>query len=265
MKPSRSLGVRANTESKIPARGYFEVTTLDQPCPEAKGWMTFADNYIDRLFLAHMKEGRPVTVLMVDDHRIVLDGLVSLLESDPHFLITDAVSSAEEALRSVNRQAPDILLTDYSLPGMNGLDLARKVKRDFPAVKVVILSMHDEAHLVKDILKEGVDGYLLKNIQQTELKNALKQVFMGMPYVSPEITRLLVYDLHHPQQEPELLTDREKDVLRLISREYSNKQIAEELFISERTVETHRKNIFRKTNTSSLVGLIKFAMARKLI
>lgn len=212
-----------------------------------------------------MKGGRRAKIVLVDDHRIVLDGLVSLLESDPDFLILAALSSGEEAQDFLKNDQPDILLTDYTLPGISGLELMRQVKKDYPKIKVVLLSMHDEAHLVKAVLKEGVDGYLLKNIQQIELKNALKQVMLGMPYVSPEITRLLMHDLNHPTEEPSLLTDREKDILRLIAKEYSNKQMAEKLFISERTVETHRKNIFRKTNTTSLVGLIKFAFANNLI
>jgi two-component system nitrate/nitrite response regulator NarL len=209
-------------------------------------------------------QGKRIKIVLADDHRIVLDGLVSLLESDPDFIVTAALGSGEEVLEFIKNDQPDILLTDYSLPGISGLDLTRIIKRDHPKVKVVALSMHDEAHLVKGILKEGVDGYLLKNIQQFELKNALKQIMMGMPYVSPEITKLLMRDLSNPPEEGALLTERERDILRLISRELSNKQIAEKLFISERTVETHRKNIFRKTNTTSLVGLIKYAFANNL-
>jgi two-component system nitrate/nitrite response regulator NarL len=209
--------------------------------------------------------GKRIKVVLVDDHRIVLDGLVSLLESDPDFLVLAALGSGEAALEFFKQEQPDILLTDYSLPGMSGLDLTRAVKKTYPVVKVVTLSMHDETHLVKDVLKEGVDGYLLKNVQQFELKNALKQVMLGMPYVSPEITRLMMNDMNNPTQEATLLTERELDILRLIAKENSNKQIAEKLFISERTVETHRKNIFRKTNTTSLVGLIKYAFANNLI
>ncbi len=212
-----------------------------------------------------MKGGKRVKVVLVDDHRIVLDGLVSLLENDPDFVILAALDTGEEVLEFLKKDQPDILLTDYSLPGISGLELTHIVKRDYPKIKVVALSMHDEAHLVKGILKEGVDGYLLKNIQQFELKNAIKQVMLGMPYVSPEITKLLMHDLNHPAEGMSLLTDRERDILTLIAKEFSNKQIAEKLFISERTVETHRKNIFRKTGATSLVGLIKFAFANKLI
>ena len=212
-----------------------------------------------------MKGGKGVKVILVDDHRIVLDGLVSLLESDADFVVLAALTSGEEVIEYLRKVVPDILLTDYSLPGISGLDLARRVKKEYPKIKVVVLSMHDEAHLVKDLLKEGVDGYLLKNIQQFELKSALKQIMMGMPYVSPEITKLLVNDLSNPSADSVQLTERERDILRLIAKEYSNKEMAEKLFISERTVETHRKNIFRKTNTSSLVGLIKYAYEHSLI
>jgi DNA-binding NarL/FixJ family response regulator len=205
-----------------------------------------------------------IKLLIVDDHRIVLDGLKSLFDQDDQFEIIGAASSAEEALRFLQVRIPDILLTDFRLPGLNGLELAMAVKQKFPSIKRVILSMHDEALLVKQILKEGIDGYLLKSIQQSELKMALHQIMDGYPYVSPEITRLVLADMNS-EQPGQLLSERERQVLTLIARECSNKQIAEKLFISERTVETHRKNIFRKTNTSSLVGLIKYAFANKLI
>ena len=205
-----------------------------------------------------------IKLLIVDDHRIVLDGLKSLFDQDNQFEIIGAASSAEEALRFLQSRIPDILLTDFRLPGLNGLELAMLVKQKFPSVKRVILSMHDEALLVKQILKEGIDGYLLKSIQQSELKLALHRIMDGYPYVSPEITRMVLADMNN-QQPDQLLSERERQILNLIARECSNKQIAEQLFISERTVETHRKNIFRKTNTSSLVGLIKYAFANRLI
>ena len=205
-----------------------------------------------------------IKLLLVDDHRIVLDGLKSLFDQDSQFEILGAVGSAEEALTFLQKHQPDIVLMDYSMTGMTGLQLATIVKEKYPGVKRVILSMHDEVVLVNQILKEGVDGYLLKSIQQAELKMALRQIMDGYPYVSPEITKMMLSNLNS-EQPAELLSERERQVLNLIAKEYSNKQIADELFISERTVETHRKNIFRKTNTNSLVGLIKYAFANKLI
>lgn len=210
------------------------------------------------LTLSVVKESR-IKVVLVDDHNIVLDGLVSLLQKDESFEVMGAVSSAEAAVDLLKKKQPDILLTDYSLSGMTGMELARLAKEKYPLIKVILLSMHDEAHIIKTALKQGIDGYMLKNIPQEELKGALRHVAKGLPYVSPEVTQLLMKEMNKPKEEAPLLTERERDVLRLISKEYSNKEIAEELFISERTVETHRKNIFRKTNTSSLVGLIKYA------
>jgi two-component system, NarL family, nitrate/nitrite response regulator NarL len=206
----------------------------------------------------------PIKLFLVDDHHIVLDGLKSMFDQDDRFEILGSASSAEDAFLLMDKKSPDILLTDYSLPGITGLELCVKVKAKFPTTKRVILSMHDEGGLVKQILKEGVDGYLLKSIQQTELKSALLQIAKGMAYVSPEITKLVLTDLSNDQPE-ELLTEREREILSLIAKENSNKQIAEKLFISERTVETHRKNIFRKTNTTSIVGLIKYAFTNNLI
>jgi two-component system, NarL family, nitrate/nitrite response regulator NarL len=212
-----------------------------------------------------MNGSRLIRVVLVDDHHIVLDGLKSLLESDPEFSIIAALQSAEEVLEFLKKDQPDILLTDYTLPGISGLDLFKRVRASYPKIKVAVLSMHDEASLVRNVLKEGVNGYLLKNIQQFELRNALKQISMGFPYVSPEITRIMMMELKQPEQKSELLTEREKEILKLIAKEFSNKQMAEKLFISERTVETHRKNIFRKTNTNTLVGLIKFAFEHNLV
>ncbi len=212
-----------------------------------------------------MNATSPIKVLLVDDHHIILDGLTSLIATDPQFHVIASLQSGEQVLEFLQHDQPDILLTDYSLPGMTGLELFKKVKSSFPKVKVAILSMHDEASLVRNILKEGVNGYLLKSIQQFELRNALKQIAMGYPYVSPEITRIMMTELNQPEQKGDLLTDREREILRLIAKEYSNKQMAEKLFISERTVETHRKNIFRKTNTNTLVGLIKFAFEHNLV
>src|SRR5690606_30676561 len=151
-----------------------------------------------------------------------------------------------------------------NMPGMDGLSLIHTIKRTKLSMKIIVLSMHDEVHLVKEILRSGVEGYLLKKDTHLELLTAINEVKNGRLFLSSDINKLLVKNLQNPD-EGRLLTDREREILKLIAKEYTNKQIAEELFISERTVETHRKNIFRKTGTSSMVGLIKFAYANNLI
>jgi DNA-binding NarL/FixJ family response regulator len=205
-----------------------------------------------------------IRILLVDDHQIVLDGLRSLLDKDPSFDVLGTFNDPQKALSYISTQSPDILLTDYSMPQMSGLELIQKAKALQPGIKSVLLSMHDEPSVVREAMKQGINGFLLKNIQQVELKEALRKIYTGLMYISAEITTQLLH--HHviDDEEPKL-TERELEILKLITKEFSNKQIADKLNISERTVETHRKNIFRKTETSSLVGLIKYAYANKLV
>ncbi len=203
-------------------------------------------------------------IFLTDDHAILLDGLVNLLSKEDSFEVVGTAGTVQEATDQLTRLKVDLLITDYNLPDGDGLSLVQKVKRKYPTIKVIVLSMHDEAHLVKEILKEGVDGYILKKDSHEELINAVNAVKNGKIYLSNEINKMLMTGLHGTE-ETKLLTSREREILQLISKEYTNKQIAEELFISERTVETHRKNIFRKTGTNNLVGLIKFAYANNLI
>ena len=197
-------------------------------------------------------------VLLVDDHTIMLDGLIALLKTDEEIEIVGTAGTVSDAMTFLKMNHVDVLVTDYNLPDDDGLSLVRKVKRLWPEIKILVLSMHNETHLVKEILKEGINGYVLKKDSKDELIDALYSVKKGNLFVSNEINSMLVRNLHQPDDQ-KLLTERELEILKLIAKEYTNRLIAEELFISERTVETHRKNIFRKTKTSSLVGLIKFA------
>jgi two-component system nitrate/nitrite response regulator NarL len=203
-------------------------------------------------------------IIIVDDHAILLDGIKSILEKEQHLRVDRTFQSAEEALRYFETEDTDLLITDFNLPGMDGLSLIHTIKRMKPDMHIVVLSMHNEVHLVKEILKAGVNAFILKNDSHKELLLAIEEVMAGKIFLSSDVNRMLIQNLQNPD-EGKLLTDREREILKLISKEYSNKDIAEKLFISERTVETHRKNIFRKTGTSSLVGLIKFAYANNLI
>lgn len=203
-------------------------------------------------------------ILLVDDHTILLDGVKSLLSQEDDLQVVGQAGSAEAALEFLKKQDVELIITDYSMPGMDGLSLLNTVKRIAPNTKIILLSMHDEVHLVKEILKAGVNGYVLKKDTHKELLTAIRDVKHGKVYLSSDVNKLLIMNLNNPD-EGKLLSDREREILKLIAREYTNKNIAEELFISERTVETHRKNIFKKTGTNSLVGLIKFAYANNLI
>ena len=215
-------------------------------------------SFVGRNRLAGMK------IYLTDDHAILLGGLIKILSTEEDFEVVGSAGNVAETLEDLTRLNVDLLITDYNLPDDDGLTLVRRARTKYPSLKIIVLSMHDEAHLIKEILKEGVDGYILKKDSHEELVNAVRAVKNGRVYLSSDVNTMLMKGLHS-NDEQRLLTDREREILKLIAREYTNKQMAEELFISERTVETHRKNIFRKTKTNNLVGLIKFAYANNLI
>lgn len=203
-------------------------------------------------------------IFLTDDHAILLGGLIKILSAEDDLEVVGSAGTVKETLDSLTQKTIDLLITDYNLPDDDGLTLVRRVKQKYPDVKIIVLSMHDEAHLIKEILKEGVDGYILKKDSHEELVSAVRAVGNGKVYLSSDVNSMLMKGLNgHGEQK--LLTDREREILKLIAKEYTNRDMAEELFISERTVETHRKNIFRKTGTNNLVGLIKFAYANNLI
>ncbi len=179
-------------------------------------------------------------------------------------IYTTTAGSVGETMEKLTQTKVDLLITDYNLPDEDGLALVQKVKRKYPNMKILVLSMHDEAHLVKEILKEGVNGYMVKNDSHKQLITAIYAIKSGSTYLSSQINDILIKGLNG-EGEQKLLTTREREILKLIAKEYTNKDIAKELFISERTVETHRKNILRKTRTHNLVGLIKYAYANNLI
>lgn len=205
-----------------------------------------------------------MTILLVDDHRILLDGLKFLIQNQPEVSQVDTANTVEEALAKVRTQIPDLIISDISIPEIGGIAFAQKVKFLFPQVKLIFLSMHEEPYRVKEALSIGAEGYVLKKAAHEELLKALREVAEGGMYFSAEIQKILIKRMRFPEDE-RILTDREKEVLTLIFAELSNKEIGEKLHISERTVETHRKNIYQKTKTNTLVGLLKFALENNLV
>lgn len=213
-----------------------------------------------------MKSGK-ITLGIVDDHQIVIDGLTSLLKGHDKFRFAFATTNPAEVVNTIKEKPVDILLTDVMMPVLPGNQLARQVRERYPEVKILALSMSGQGDLVNDMIEHAdIAGYVLKNIGKQELVNALEKIAGGGIYFSEEvIEELQKTSTRKKQKEEAHLTGREIEIIRLIEKEYNNKQIAETLFISERTVETHRKNIFRKTDTSSVIGLVKYAYEHKLI
>jgi len=212
---------------------------------------------------------KPTTIQLafVDDHQIVIDGLMSLLKGHERFRFAFATTDSKSVLDKLKEHTVDILLTDVMMPGMNGNELAKAVKKQFPHIKILALSMSGEGDIVNEMINDAdISGYVVKNIGKQELIAALEKIAEGGIYFSDEVIQEMQRSNKRKKQNEEAhLTEREIEIIRLIEKEMNNKQIAEALFISERTVETHRKNIFRKTNTNSVIGLVKYAYEHKLI
>ena len=204
---------------------------------------------------------------IVDDHQIVIDGLKSLLLGHEQFQVAIECTQPLQMIELLEKKRVDILLTDIMMPGLNGAELSKEVRQKYPAIKILALSMSGQGDQVNQMIDEAdISGYVLKNIGKQELIRALEKISNGGIYFSDEVLNEMARasELKKDHEEAHL-TAREIEIIRLIEKEMTNKQIAETLFLSERTVETHRKNIFRKTNTSSVIGLIKYAYEHKLI
>lgn len=208
-----------------------------------------------------------ITLALVDDHQIVIDGLMSLLKGHERFRFAFASTDPLEVPALLHQHPVDILLTDVMMPGMPGNELAKLVRKKYPSIRILALSMNGEGELVNEMINDAdISGYILKNTGKLELIEALEKIAAGGIYFSDEVISALKRTSDKKKTGDDAhLTTREIEIIRLIEKEYNNKLIAETLFISERTVETHRKNIFRKTNTSSVIGLVKFAYEHKLI
>jgi DNA-binding NarL/FixJ family response regulator len=212
---------------------------------------------------------KKIKVLLVDDHQLIIDGLKSLMKNAGEIEITGTANNGREALRVLEILTIDVVLMDIDMPVMNGIDALKEIKKGKPAIKVIILSMHDESGMIKNLLALGADGYLLKSTSQDELIRAIKKVSDGNKYFSTEVTLSLLNGSQSnsqlPKQQAEILTTREEEILKLIAEGYSNKEIGTRLFISHRTVDTHRTNLMKKLNTSNIAGLISYAIKSGLI
>jgi len=214
------------------------------------------------------EETKMINILIADDHQMFIDGLKALLRREKNIYIAGEVSNGLDALEFIKRQQPDLLITDISMPGMSGVELTRQVKQHYPEVKVLVLSMYNDREIVGEILMSEAEGYILKNTGRQELINAIQRIADNSTYYSNEVLNIMMTRLKRQkaiEKNTAQLTTREIEIVKLIMEEYSSEEIAGKLFISKRTVDTHRKNIIQKTSTRTLVGLIKFAIENNLV
>jgi DNA-binding NarL/FixJ family response regulator len=212
-----------------------------------------------------------IKLFIADDHKIIRDGIRALLKDMVDIEIVGEAQDGLEAIKILETLSVDVVLMDISMPGINGIDCTRKIKATWPELKVLVLSMSKEDEHIKKMLEAGALGYILKNTGKEELISAIKMVSEGKFYFSNEITDSMMKDYIFQNNEKSNhqkvveLTEREKQVLILISKEFTNAEIALELFISIRTVDAHRRNLLEKTGCRNTAGLMKYAMENHFI
>jgi len=206
-----------------------------------------------------------IRLVLADDHPMIRAGFKTLLAQSSDVEVAGEAGSGQELIKVVTSVNPDVALIDVNMPGMNGLEAMEKLHASFPQIKFIILTMHEEREYVQKALKAGADGYLLKNIDRDELVNAIHTVFKGGKYFSPEITAILADTVARPSSAGAEITPREKEILVLVAKGHSTKQIADQLGISIRTVETHRINMLKKLEVNNSAELIRKAFELRLL
>lgn len=212
-----------------------------------------------------------INILIVDDHQLILNGISDILRPIKNYKIVGRASNGQQAVEEALRLKPDIIFMDISMPIMNGLDATKLIIEKLPKTKILALTQHEEKEYVNQILNYGGSGYLLKNSKKEEFIAAIESVMSGKKYLSKEVSDIMLNDILNAEKNktPEnlsiKLTPREKEIIRKIADELSNQKIADELNISLRTVETHRRNLMQKLKVKSVVSLLKYAAKNNII
>jgi two-component system response regulator NreC len=212
-----------------------------------------------------------IHVLLADDHTILRAGLRMMLDAQPDIEVVGEASDGRQALAEALRLQPDLVLMDITMPEMNGIEATRQIKRALDTTRVLILTMHENEEYLFQVLRAGASGYILKEAAGTELISAIRIVYAGRFYMSPSAQSMMVGDYLQRVRSGEerdsysALTEREREILKLVAEGHTNNQIAERLFISPKTVDTHRTHIMDKLNLHSRAELVKYAMRRGLL
>lgn len=213
-----------------------------------------------------------INVMLVDDHEVVLEGLIRILEKQGGIKIVAVARSAEEALEKIEKFPPHVIIVDIQLPGMNGIELIKRIKADYPKIEAITLTVFDDEQFAKQAIKAGAIGYVIKDAAKDELVKAVRAAAKGESLIATSVARKLIEEITEPtgrkkkkEEGFEDLSQREVDVIKLMARGYNNRQIADILFISEHTVKVHIRNIFRKIGVVDRTNAVLWALERGLV
>lgn len=224
-----------------------------------------------------MHEMKKTRLLIADDHSVVRGGIRLVLKSAPEFRIVAEAEDGEQAVELARRHKPDVVIMDISMPKLNGIEATAMLKKQDPGVKVIILTVHEEEEYVYQILRAGASGYVLKSAGKKEIFDAIKSAMTGERFFSPGISNIIIESFVKRAREtaakPELiaaqpgnsLTKRETEILQYIAQGYTNRKIAETLFLSIRTINTHRTNLMQKLNIHDTARLVRYAIETGLV
>lgn len=206
-------------------------------------------------------------IIICDDHQLVIDGLKSLINGVDGIEVISTANNGVEVLEQIKLLKVDLVLMDIDMPVLDGIEATKRIKKEYPELKVIILTMHDEKSIIQMLMDIGADGYILKNSAQEELLHGIQNVKKGNKHFSPDVTMALLRNdpVEAQKKLREELTEREVEILKLIAEGLSNKEIGEKLFISHRTVDTHRTNLMKKIEVNNIAGLIRYAIKNALV
>ena len=210
-----------------------------------------------------------IKILLIDDHQVVLESLGLLFRAIENVKVVGTLNDSRQVQPFLEKNVVDLVVSDFHIPYLSGVDLTYQIRKNHPAIKVLLLTMAEDVPHIRAAIRAGVNGYILKKSNKEELIKAIEQVMDGKRYFSQEVIEELSAhtgeDLNNPQTTIQQLTERETEILRLIAMEFSSNEISEKLFISVSTVESHRRNLFQKLNVKSAIGLTKYALKFGLV
>lgn len=210
-----------------------------------------------------------IKILIADDHQLFREGIAKLISNDSEIEVLAEAENGEEAIKLASKFKPDVILMDIGMPKLNGIEATIQLKEHNPEIKIISLSMHAEKEYIKDILDAGASGYLLKSCTYSQLTEAIKSVFKGGKYLSEEVTEIVLHDYlkkdKEDSEDEQILSKRELEILKLYAEGCSSREISEQLFISIKTVGTHKQHILKKLDLKTNADMVKYALRKGLI